>query len=108
MSNAIRGFVKSLFLWTIAGMPRVRTVAVLGKEAWRELTTAIEQQSEIGNWKARHESGLPLITSVGSKTIAFVALNHPARISASELAKQPGWRWVVKEHSGAELLGGSR
>ncbi|GMV24581.1 MAG: hypothetical protein AMXMBFR58_06120 [Phycisphaerae bacterium] len=99
MDGRVRAFVRSLFEWTIASMPRVQTVAVLGQEAWREVVTAAGKEPESREWKPRHLSGDPLSVSVAGKEIRLVALNHPARIPAYTLMQQPGWRWILSQHA---------
>lgn len=99
MDDAIRGFVKSLFLWTVANMACSKiTVAVLGEDAWREIMLAIGLPAERSMWKSRRLSGQPLATTVAGKEVSFVALYHPARIPPDRLALQPGWQWILRTH----------
>jgi len=94
----VRGFVERLFRWTVSEMTRLRSVAVLGKDAWAAVTTAIGQGAESRLWKSRHLSGQPLTVRVGDRTLRLVALNHPAHIQPSTLQQQPGWAWFLREH----------
>lgn len=98
MDAKIRAFVKDLFEWTISKMPNLETVAVLGHEAWQELTSAIGQQAEAKRWNVRHRTGEPLSVQIDHRRINLVALYHPARITSSVLAKQAGWKGILDQH----------
>ena len=97
---SIRQFIQRLFIWTVENMPRLKTVAVLGQEGWRELNDALGMPHEARAWKRRHLSGEPLRVELGGRGVYLVALNHPARISASVLMQQPGWKWILQRHAG--------
>lgn len=99
LDESIRSFVRRLFYWTVAQMDAVETVAVLGKESWTELMLAIGRTRESAAWKSFHLRGNPLVVSIDGKSLEFVALNHPARITADVLARQPGWRHIVTRYA---------
>jgi hypothetical protein len=100
IDESIRAFVQDLFQWTVSQMPHLETVAVLGKDAWRELMLAIDLPEESSRWKVRHLSGKPLLANIAGRTIHLVALNHPARIVGPKLMQQPGWRWISYRYNG--------
>jgi hypothetical protein len=98
MDARIRDFVKRTFLWTVEQMPRLRSVAVLGADAWREIMLAAGNSDEARLWKARHTSGQPVSICFGARTIEFFALNHPARITPDRLMRQAGWKQLLLKH----------
>jgi hypothetical protein len=100
IDESIRAFVQELFQWTVSQMPNLDTVAVLGKDAWRELTLAIRSPEESNRWQVRHLSGKPLLVNIAGRSIHLVALNHPARIVGPKLMEQPGWRWISQRLNG--------
>ncbi len=109
MDDRVRAFVKELFLWTVSemtrpGSGRLRTVAVLGIDAWRELLLAIGQGDEAKRWKQRHLSGEPLEVLIAGHALSFVALNHTAArgMSATDFQGQSGWRWILNAHAAAK------
>lgn len=104
LDDRVRAFVKRVLLWTLEQMPRVRSVAVLGGDSWRESMRALDLRQEGREWKARHLSGEPVEVRVAGKRIEFFALNHPARITADRLMQQPGWRRLARKH-GATMGG---
>lgn len=100
LDDSIRRFVGKLFRWTVSEMGRVQTVAVLGGEAWKEITGALGLAAESRQWKMRHLSGDPLRVSVDGKDIELIALNHPARIGSERLKEQAGWKGILAKHTG--------
>nr|HMN40490.1 hypothetical protein [Phycisphaerales bacterium] len=94
---AIKAFVDDLFRWTVDNMQNVQVVAVLGREAWVAVTRSAGCPEGFAQWKRRHTSGLPLDVAVSGKQLSLFALNHPARIPATALMAQAGWRRILSE-----------
>lgn len=100
MTPEIERFADDLFRWTVSEMSQLETVAVLGKEAWIAVTRASGYPERGSDWKRRHSIGAPLVVVVAGRTIALVALNHPARIPSATLQTQAGWLWIANRYGG--------